>query len=133
DVERREAGVLEARGDLEQQRALADARLAADEYQRPGHDSPADHEVELVQAGSPACALLSGDLGEPARRRAGGAIAPHGRRPPRVLAAARPRARRWLFRKRVPGAASGALPLPPRRLVSTLGAEERGLDPGHTG
>jgi hypothetical protein len=39
------------RGRLEQQRGLADAGLAADQHERPGHDAAAEHAVELTDPG----------------------------------------------------------------------------------
>ena len=41
----------EVRGRLQQQRGLADARLAADEHQRARNDAAAEHAIELVDAG----------------------------------------------------------------------------------
>src|SRR3990170_3262220 len=38
------------RGDLQQQRGLADAGVAADQRQRAGDDAPAQHAVELGKA-----------------------------------------------------------------------------------
>ena len=49
-VERRVSGALQPRGHLQQQRRLADARLAADEDHRARDDPAAEHEVELVDA-----------------------------------------------------------------------------------
>ena len=50
-VEHRPERLREVRGCLEQQRRLADARLAADEHQRPRDDAAAEHAVELADAG----------------------------------------------------------------------------------
>src|SRR5690606_32438629 len=38
----------EMRGRLEQQRRLADPRLAAEQHQRSRHDAPAEHAIELA-------------------------------------------------------------------------------------
>jgi hypothetical protein len=50
-VEDRAVIAREVRRRLEQQRGLADAGLAAEQHQRPGHDAAAEHAVELVDAG----------------------------------------------------------------------------------
>ena len=39
------------RGRLQQQRRLADARLAAEQDERAGHDAAAEHAIELADAG----------------------------------------------------------------------------------
>ena len=49
-------------GDLEQQRALADPGLAADQHHRAGHDPAAQHAVELADAGGNARRLRAVDL-----------------------------------------------------------------------
>ena len=41
----------EVRRRLQQQRGLADARLAAEQHQRPGNDAAAEHAIELADAG----------------------------------------------------------------------------------
>ena len=59
---------------LQQQRRLADARVAADQHHAAGDDAAAQHAVELVDAGRDALELARLDLGERAptgRRRAG--------------------------------------------------------------
>ena len=60
------AGAVEHRADrarhvrrgLQQQRRLADARLAAEQHQRAGHDAAAEHAIELVDAGRQARVLF---------------------------------------------------------------------------
>ena len=41
----------EVRRRLQQQRGLADARLAADQHERARHDAAAQHAIELADAG----------------------------------------------------------------------------------
>jgi hypothetical protein len=48
--------------DLEEQRALADAGLAADQHHRAGHDAAAQHAVELADARRHACGLGDVDV-----------------------------------------------------------------------
>ena len=50
-VEHRADGARHVRGRLQQQRGLADARLAAEQHERAGHDAAAEHAIELVDAG----------------------------------------------------------------------------------
>ena len=50
-VEHRADFAREVRGRLQQQRGLADAGLAAEQHQRPGHDAAAEHAIELADAG----------------------------------------------------------------------------------
>ena len=50
-VEHRPDRVREMRRGLQQQRRLADARLAADQHERSGNDAAAQHAIELVDAG----------------------------------------------------------------------------------
>src|SRR5216110_1712980 len=64
DVQRRDPLVLQARGALHQQRRLADSRLAADERHGAWHDSPAENEVELGEAGAPATLLDGWKVGQ---------------------------------------------------------------------
>ena len=74
----------------QQQRRLADSRLAADEHERRGHEPAAEHAVELGHAGRDPVGLLGHDVDEPQRltrlRRACGAArsrrAAAGPRPP---------------------------------------------------
>ncbi len=50
-VENRADLAREVRGRLQQQRRLADARLAAEQHERTGHDAAAEHAIELADAG----------------------------------------------------------------------------------
>ncbi len=50
-VEHRPDGLREVRRRLQQQRRLADARLAADQHERSRHDAAAEHAIELADAG----------------------------------------------------------------------------------
>ena len=59
------------RGRLQQQRRLADAGLAAEEHERPGHDAAAEHAIELADAGREPLVLLELDV-RVQPRRAGG-------------------------------------------------------------
>src|SRR5262249_56898306 len=52
----------------EQERALADAWIAADQDQRAAHHAPAQHPIELVDAGADAVVPLHRDVLEWARR-----------------------------------------------------------------
>ena len=61
-VEHRPDLAREVRGRLQQQRGLADARLAAEQHQRPGHDAAAEHAIELVDAGREPHALRGFDF-----------------------------------------------------------------------
>ncbi len=78
----------------EEQRRLADARLAADEHERGRHEPAAEHAVELRDAGRDPLRLLDLDVDEPQqrlRRRLGRAhLAEHllDERPERVAARA---------------------------------------------
>ena len=56
DVEHGLAAAGRAGGDVEQQRGLADARLAGDEDHGAGHEAAAEDAVELADAGAPAVA-----------------------------------------------------------------------------
>ena len=57
----------------EQERRLADARLAADQHERRGHETAAEHAVELRDAGRDPLVLLRDDVDEAQRRPARGA------------------------------------------------------------
>lgn len=66
----------DAGGRLEQQRGLADARLAAKENQGAGYDPAAQHAVKFVDARGGAFRLLAGDFGvEPGARARLGRVA----------------------------------------------------------
>ena len=110
---------LEARRELERERALADPRLAAEQHHAAGHQAAAQHAVEL------------GDPGREPRRRGGLDLAQHarlarGRRPrldPQQVARPAPGgAGRGLLDQRRPGAALGAAPEPARLLRAAGGA-----------
>ena len=89
----------------EQERAFADARIAADQNERAGHDAAAEHAIELSDAGGNANVVLRFDLGErrQLRRREVEPVAP-------------PFARRAFFDERVPLATFGTLSEPLARL-----------------
>ena len=64
------------RGDVEQQRGLADPRLTGHEHDRPGHQPAAEHPVELADPGGPGHRPGHVDLADPRwrpDRRRGGA------------------------------------------------------------
>ncbi len=124
------AGAVQHRADrprhvgrrLQQQRRLADARLAAQQHQRTRDDAAAQHAVEFVDGGGEPRVLLDldirvqpGDSGRP-----GGRIPMSAGRSPTVLGGP-------LFDERVPGAAVGAATEPLRRLRTALLADEDGL------
>ena len=120
-VEHRPDFAREVRGRLEQQRRLADARLAAEQHQRPRHDAAAEHAIELADAGR-----------QPRRRqpsRPRRRAAPSDRLPARVSAAPSGGTglRGALLRQRVPGAALGAPPEPLGRLGAAFLADEEDL------
>ena len=64
DVEDLGAGPGRAGGDVEQQRRLADARLARDEHDRAGHEAAAEHAVELGDPGGPGGGARQVDVGD---------------------------------------------------------------------
>ena len=117
-VEHRAARRLQPRGRLEQQRGLADARLASDEDHRARHDPAAEHEVELVDPGAPAGERLGGDVTQAVGRLGGLAAGA-------VLSdrlTARPPDRHRLLRHRIPRPAPLASPDPLGVLVAAFGA-----------
>ena len=61
-VEHRPDRARHVRRRLQQQRRLADARLAAEQHQRSGHDAAAEHAIELVDAGRQPRVLLDLDV-----------------------------------------------------------------------
>ena len=74
-------------GELEQERALADARVAADQHQRAGHDAAAQHAVQLARARCRSDRLPpTPDRGERSRRR-GAAVGSAGAQRARVARA----------------------------------------------
>ena len=98
DVDDRLAGLRERAGGLQEQRRLADARIAADEERRAAHEAAAGDPVELGDAGRDARRLVgrrrrarssatTRPLRERARRRAGADAA--GRRLPRPACSTR--------------------------------------------
>ena len=72
DVERGDAGALEPRRALQQQRGLPDPRLASDEHHRTRYDAAAQHEIEFIDPGAPAAQLATSLEGGKAGRREGG-------------------------------------------------------------
>jgi hypothetical protein len=121
-------------GDLEQQGALADARLAADEDGGPGDDAAAEDAVELPDPGRPPGGVGLVDLGERERlagRRevAGLPAADHAPGGPlgRVLVGRRG----LVLLQRVPRAAVRALAHPLRVDRAAVVAEELGARLSH--
>ena len=111
-------------GGLQEQRRLADARVAADEQRRAAHDAAAGHPVELADAGRDPRGL--GALAGERRKRNDPALpgAPH--RPGGDTG------RRRLLDQGVPLAAVVALPLPARTDRAAVLADEGRLEPcGH--
>jgi hypothetical protein len=104
------------RGD--EQRALADARIAAEEHQHPGNHPAAQHPVELADAGSDPLVLARHHLGEPDRL---------GRAAGRRCAGRTPDVRRDLLVEGVPAVAGGALPHPLGRGMAAFRAGVEGL------
>jgi len=98
---------------LQQQGRLADARIAADQDHRAGHDAAAQHPVQLVQSGGDARAVLFPNLAQ-GLHGAGG----HGRG-----AATARLGRRQSFGQGVPGAAFAALARPLGKLGAAVLAE----------
>ena len=90
-------------GELHRQRALADARLAAEQRDRPGDQPAAEHPVELGDAGRPRRAERSVDVGETADRSEGAQ---------RAAGITRIGRRDGLLDDRVPRPAPRALPRP---------------------
>ena len=114
DVERA-AGLGEPGGDVEQQRRLADARLAREQHHRAGHQAAAEHPVELARRRSVA-------TGPPRRRRRRSAAPAHSRDPAvvvRTVGAAR-------VEHGAPGLALAAPADPLARGPAALAAPERG-------
>src|SRR5882762_2368794 len=71
DVEGPDAGALEARRDLHQQRGLPDPRLTADQGHRARDDAAPEDEVELLETGLPALHVVRWNVGKLDRARAG--------------------------------------------------------------
>ncbi len=111
-------------GGLQQQRALADARVAADQRHAAGHDAAAEHAVQLFLSGGRARDIGGIDVGQRRHRRA------LGQRLKAVLLAAAARLTGGFF-ERVPGAAMWALAEPLRIAAAALVADEDRLFFGH--
>ena len=116
---------------LQQQRRLADARIAADQHHRAFDQAAAEHAVELADAGGHARILAMahvlerGDLGR---------IDPPGPAPaPRRGRCLRPRRLQHDLRQRVPGPAFAALALPLVELRAAFAADVGGPGLGHLG
>ena len=105
-VEHRADRLREVRRRLQQQRRLADARLAADEHQRAGHDAAAEHAIELADAGRQPLGHDRIDVGVELRPRRAARARNASRSPP----APTRRRDRALLDHRVPRAASGQRP-----------------------
>ena len=60
----RRPAAVQVRQHHRRQRRLADARRAADQHERAGHDPAAEHAVELADAGAQALALGRGDVAQ---------------------------------------------------------------------
>src|SRR5450432_4045502 len=109
-------------GNLQQQRRLADAGLAADQHHRARHDTAAEYEVELVDAGVPAWRVGCAEIAEP--HRADGVSIP-GERWTRSARATGGRGGARgddLLHERIPLATRVALPRPLRMLGAARGA-----------
>ena len=104
---------------LEQQRGLADARLATDQRDRPGHEATAEHVVDLGDAGGQRHPVDGVDLVDGQG---------HLGRPP--LGRGR-RALLDLLGQRAPLAAGRAAARPLRFAVAAVAAAIDGVDPSH--
>ena len=130
DVERPPAGALQVAERHRRQRRLADARRAADQHQRAGHEPAAEHAVQLADrrsAGARAATALT--VGQRHRLdRAPGRRACRGRPPWRARAPPRPAC----STPRTPGTAPchrGVSP-PQAEQVKTVVARGHGSDDG---
>ena len=115
-----------AGGGLQHERRLADAGLAAQQHERPGHEAAAQDAVELADAGAAALerAPRSGRAAPPGRcRPCGGPW-----RPPRAPGGALVDER---FDQRVPGAAGAALAFPAQERLAAGLADVAALGTGH--
>ena len=122
-VEHAAAGGGDPRGDLEEQRGLADARLAREQDGRTRDDAAAEHPVELADAARPVRGILGLDLAD----RPGGARRARRHRLQRAHDAG-------LLRDVDDGApllALGASADPLHGAPTALGAPERGGGLGH--
>ena len=125
-VEHRPVHAREVGRRLQQQRRLTDARLAAEQHQRAGHDAAAEHAVELVDAACQAGGIARLDVGVLLRaaRAAGQRIA--------VTAGGQSAGAgrgfgRTLFDERVPRVAVGTTAEPLGRLAAALLTHEHRL------
>jgi hypothetical protein len=107
---------------LQQQRALAGARVAAHENGGARHQAAAEHAIELGHARTDACHLGGIDVREAPRRGQGTGIARARRDSPGARAGAEAH-----LAERVPGAAVAALALPLVVIGAALAAHERGF------
>ena len=89
DVERAPAGQREVAQRHVRERRLADARRAAEQDERAGHEAAAEHAVELADAGRKPRHALGADVAQGAPARPGAAPARRGRERPRCGGAAR--------------------------------------------
>jgi hypothetical protein len=128
DVERAPAGAGQVAERHRCQRRLADARRAAQQHERAGHQPAPEDAVELPDAGEEPGDLDRLDVGE-ADRAGGGACAVTGV----AAAASLCRGCPGLLRERVPLAAARAAAVPFRLLVAAGGAGEHGRRAGHRG
>ena len=85
DVEDGRRGLRQRPRGLEQQRALADAGIAADEHERARHDASAEHPVELADAGPAALGVVQRDIAQETRTARRRHAAPPGGRGRRTL------------------------------------------------
>src|SRR5262249_987173 len=117
-------GFLQPCRDLEQQRRLADARLAADEDHRARNDPAAEYEVELGETGLPSLRLRPHDVAQLRRDRDAPALraAAGTRGSSRAQRVRRNPRRDDLLNERIPLAARVAAALPLRVLRAAFGA-----------
>src|SRR5262249_38014201 len=64
DVKHERTGGAQFIGNLQQQRALADSRIASDQNKRAGYDAAAENAIKLSDAGRNAHVVLRLDLSE---------------------------------------------------------------------
>jgi len=107
-VERAMSRRFEARGDLQENGGLADARLAADQHHRAG-TTRRQHEVELREVGAKAMALGADDLTQARRGEHRAAVGKASGSIGAALTALRRRRRDDLLDERVPRGAGVAL------------------------
>jgi hypothetical protein len=118
-----------ARGGLQQQGRLADARVAADQHHRALDQAAAEHAVEFADAGGHARMRPALHLRQRHHRRAVVAARPAGLARRRLHPARGGRLDHELG-QRVPLAAAGALALPLGMVRPALGAHVGGAGPG---